>query len=359
MLCRLDSVLLIAPAVAWPTLQWLRDRQRRGSLAVERYGMPLVILGIPVIATLLFLLACKAYYGSALPNSFYAKVAGGSRAADFGLQYLLRFLAVQAGFPVALGLMSAGALVSTRRDGVSHHPILALLCLAVCLWLAYLLYVGGDLMEFRLLVPIIPLYLVSGYALLGRLNEQHGMRPIVFVLVTVIALGANLSHRSLLRERLPGWPIESTRSLHLFLTRHPGWMDAGRSLNQLFQTGGADQVVIATAAAGAIPFYSDLPTVDQLGLNDRYIARYGVYYTSAPGHRRTATIDYLRSRGVNLVIGHPEFATSLAEVENPYPGLPLIFIPLTGSVSYLQANYLTPHPTIDSLLANGTLRVAP
>ena len=35
------------------------------------------------------------------------------------------------------------------------------------------------------------------------------------------------------------------------------------------------------------------------------MARHGVYLSDRPGHRKIATIAYLRERGVNLIIGHP------------------------------------------------------
>jgi hypothetical protein len=68
----------------------------------------------------------------------------------------------------------------------------------------------------------------------------------------------------------------------------------------------ANTVKIATTAAGAIPYYSRLPTVDMLGLNDKWVARNGPIVSSRPGHQKRATMEYLVKQNVNLVVGHPQ-----------------------------------------------------
>jgi hypothetical protein len=48
--------------------------------------------------------------------------------------------------------------------------------------------------------------------------------------------------------------------------------------------------------------------VDQLGLNDAFVAEHGLRAEASyrrPGHQRHASLAYLRERGVNFVIGHP------------------------------------------------------
>ena len=51
-------------------------------------------------------------------------------------------------------------------------------------------------------------------------------------------------------------------------------------------------------------FFSDRTTIDELGLNDRYVAHLpGKMVTR--GHVKHASHEYLVSRGVNLQVGHP------------------------------------------------------
>jgi hypothetical protein len=102
---------------------------------------------------------------------------------------------------------------------------------------------------------------------------------------------------------------ESVRHLaeHLVIA-HENWAGIGQLLARSFGPGSG--VAIATTAAGAIPYYSGLRTVDMLGLNDAEVARHGRRVGSRPGHRRAASLAYLVCRGVNLVLGHPAMVNS-------------------------------------------------
>ncbi|BEQ13824.1 hypothetical protein FAK_08900 [Desulfoferula mesophila] len=86
--------------------------------------------------------------------------------------------------------------------------------------------------------------------------------------------------------------------------RGEDWRTVGRVLGDMF-SGARPPVVISTTAAGAIPYYSKLLTIDMLGLNDKWIARNGIIRSTRPGHTRYATIQYLIDSKVNLVIAHP------------------------------------------------------
>jgi hypothetical protein len=57
---------------------------------------------------------------------------------------------------------------------------------------------------------------------------------------------------------------------------------------------------IATGAAGILPWYTDLYTVDVLGLNDTEIAHSPVKQRGVVGHERLATRELLVRRGVAL-----------------------------------------------------------
>jgi hypothetical protein len=107
-----------------------------------------------------------------------------------------------------------------------------------------------------------------------------------------------------------------------------------------------------------------------LGLNDRWIARHGLYLGSLPGHQRMATYAYLLDRRVNLVLGYPvtvdigrpaePFAGSRAAVRWFVPMLSdlgrlpesarLVEIPISPTRKLL-ALYLLPSPRVDEALA--------
>ena len=65
---------------------------------------------------------------------------------------------------------------------------------------------------------------------------------------------------------------------------------------------------IATTAAGTIPFYSRLYTVDILGLNDEWVAHNVPARGHRPGHTRVAPESYLASKSVDFLIYHPRYS---------------------------------------------------
>jgi hypothetical protein len=165
---------------------------------------------------------------------------------------------------------------------------------------------------------------------------------------------------------------ESVRRLSEHVTQaSENWAGIGSVLGRAF---GADSMVlIATTAAGAIPYYSGLRTIDMLGLNDPWIARHGRRLTSHAGHRRIATLDYLESKGVNLVIGHPVMVSSDSEAAavrlkwlvqglEPSDRVPesarLVEIPIDRGYR-LVALYLMKSEHVDSVIARQGWRVWP
>ena len=99
--------------------------------------------------------------------------------------------------------------------------------------------------------------------------------------------------------------IDSISQLNYHVVgENENWQTIGRVLGDIFSA--ADPpVVISTTAAGAIPYYSKLPTIDMHGLSDKWIARNGIIIGDRPGHTHFTTIQYLIDSKVNLVLGHP------------------------------------------------------
>jgi hypothetical protein len=135
---------------------------------------------------------------------------------------------------------------------------------------------------------------------------------------------------------------------------------------------GATGAVLALHAVGAIPYYSGLRTVDMYGLTDRDIARHGMPAPPTymrPGHRRQATVEQLRQRGVNLIVAHPTIegrgvvadprhaAASTQWVRDALKGpqdanfATVVGMPLRHRPGVLRLWYLTPSAAIDSVIA--------
>jgi arabinofuranosyltransferase len=356
-LTRLDSAVLVA---AWFAVylwrEWRRSEGRIAPVAtrVAHLAAPGLLLVVPWLWWKL------EYYGDLLPNTFYAKSAANPLVPmAVGVFYLLLFFFSYAAF------LLVGRWRSLGRDFRSLDGAAAALGVAA-VWMVYVVLVGADFMEFRFLVPVLPVFAILASFLLDHFRDRRRQMALLSVLLVF-----SLAHRVfpngvypvLSFSELSHWPNESATT----------WLAMGETLAEAFP-GGLDepgQPLIAVAPLGVISYFSDLPTVDMLGLSDREVAREGrpfpLYY---PGHVRMADVDYLIERDVALVVGQPSWekvdpdrsSYRLSEVVRFYPvadlnDLPtdaeVIEIPLTEDKVW-RVIYLTRHDRVDeAIAANG------
>lgn len=192
------------------------------------------------------------YYHDWLPNTARVKVAPSSTHLRGGLGY------------VAAGVLASAVLVGTATAVVrwaQRHKLVLLIALAAP-WLGYLAIIGGDIFPaFRHMVPIV---VVAAFAIdLGgqSLWERAGSRRrAVFVATAVVLVGAHA---------VVQWHnAESVRA------RRERWEWYGKRVAEyLGGAFGKSRPLMAVTAAGCLPYWSGLPAVDMLGLNDRVIAR--------------------------------------------------------------------------------------
>ncbi|MBN2171553.1 MAG: hypothetical protein JW819_09575, partial [Candidatus Krumholzibacteriota bacterium] len=305
MLTRPDSLLPAAVLGAWLAARPARGgREAGGAAAATRPGAAAssgsqrrsartaAALALPLLAVAAAWLIWKlAYYGDALPGSLRVREPSGLSLLR-GLHYVGLFLAVS-GLAVVVPLfLRAWRRAAVRPAGAGA---LALACL---LWGLYLVLVGGDFMEFRLFVPLLP----AAYVLATWTLRAATRRPWLRALLAAALLAAS-------PVQILGFHgargIESVAQLAGHLDAGgDAWIAAGRALGERF--GGArPPLCIAVMSAGAVPYYADLPAVDMLGVNDRAIVHHGRRAGSRAGHRRLAAPASLRERGVYLVVGHP------------------------------------------------------
>jgi hypothetical protein len=176
-------------------------------------------------------------------------------------------------------------------------------------WLAYVVLVGGDFMEFRFFVPVLPaMFAMIAEALTGDPVPPR-VPPAWLRAIAVVGLCTALSwrHAAAFDAVSEDRSYDSVRAMATFYGMLPdeAWQRPGLALREVLAGTGA---TLACNGAGAIPYFADLPTVDQLGLNDAWVARHGVRPPASyvrPGHQRFATYDYLVARKVSFVIGSP------------------------------------------------------
>lgn len=311
---RLDSILIcgiLFLAVGYS----LYCNQEESNKKLRKLTM-LAAPGMLIVGTWL-LLKCL-YYGDILPNTFYVK-ATGSLSLLRGLIYTSAFFISYGLFPfLILGVLWFSRIRAERN-------LIIILSATILVWILYVIKVSGDFMEFRFFVPIAPLlYILIAIVIFTMSGWRKKAVSVVFLLV--LSLRHGIFFRGVNN-------IESIRQLNAHIVdKQQDWQTVGRVLGDMFFDSNTP-VVISTTAAGAIPYYSKLPTIDMLGLNDKWIAKNGIMIGSRPGHTRYTTIQYLIDSKVDLVLGHP----NVREILSPATSDPKSFFWGQADISVLPS----------------------
>ena len=273
-LARADG--FVVPAVA--VLYLFAGGRKRAALVAS------VSLGVTLAALVGWRLA---YYGYPLPNTYYAKVSGplGERLLHAVRQLL--GIALHAGLlPHLIALLLAAAV--TVRPGVAvRTPRMRFEVVFGLAWLGYWIYVGGDVFAERMLLIVFPLgilLLLDAHAEVNSALAPLSLTPER----TAIAVAGMTALFQLL-------PLAIDTRFGYALDRYDRWVTVGRYLAHDRYAGR----LLAVDAAGKIPFYSGLPVVDMLGLNDVHIAHRPARFFEA-GHNKYDP-EYVLSRRPELI----------------------------------------------------------
>jgi hypothetical protein len=304
-----------------------------------------------------------SYYGAILPNTAHAKVGFGGAILAHGALHVVRFLHAYLLWPVLIAVV---ATAIARKRFTARLP--AAIAIA---WLAYVIGVGGDFMEFRFFVPVLPaLAVIVAETLVAPIEHPKVPAPHVRAGLLVVLLAAmSFRHAVTFEGVAEDKSYDSVTAMATFYGNVPDgdWGRLGRPLHGTLAGTGA---TLACQGAGAIPYFAELPTVDQLGLNDAWVAANGDQPSAEyarPGHQRWAPLSYLLEQHVTFVIGSPTLiprdklhqmpprALSLWLAANftkqpPMPdAVTVVAAPIDASQSLLLW-YLTPNPLVDALI---------
>lgn len=283
------------------------------------------------------------YYHSLLPNSFYAKVAIGGPIAQImrGWEHVEQFVGVHLGWVILLPALVAlgvalvryvraarnekreartggdapGVTYSPNRNADSAAPFFGLTYFTalVIFYGAYIVYVGGDWSVGRFFVPILSfvyLLIAAGvYWSIEFLVRRFASGAKAFVprvtAAIAILLAAGLwfasSYNGEYRIFIGGF--DAARATEARIT-------AGKWLRQNVPPG----TWIAVDAAGQVPYFSELPTIDMFGINDLYIGRMPVANlgSGTPGHEKF-DLGYIIARAPKYVVIYGTLFDSVTE----------------------------------------------
>lgn len=247
-LLRADGVVLFVSATAG---RWLFRQSHGGHREMLSWiSFPVAFLA----AQLTFRIF---YYHEWIPNTAVAKVSFSWHRVRQGIGYLELGYAPLA---VLVGAALFGIALSWRRASRRRIAIPAAVALG---WPAYVALVGGDIFPGwrQLLFGMVPLgFLVSDGAeyMMERVSLAQGV-------ATTVTWGLALA----IHVRAQFQDAENQRA------KNELWEWDGKPLGIVLRRAFALQKpLMAVDAAGALPYWSELPSLDMLGLNDKYIPRH-------------------------------------------------------------------------------------
>jgi arabinofuranosyltransferase len=239
-----------------------------------------------------------AYYGELLPNTYHAKASPSAALLRGGLAYVEEHVvfwggAVGAAAVMALAFHGPPSLPGTRLFFRVSASVVAASC-------ANAILVGGDTFMFhRVLLPSAPLFAVAIAHGAQRLVEAGTLRRPVAAFA-VLALAA--------------WSAAAALVPRVSLTarRYPPFAQLARAVWRLdeqyavvgrwLREHAPPESVMATNAAGIVPYWSGLQTIDMLGLTDSYIAHRPIALGQGfHGHEKHDP-EYVLGRGPDLIL---------------------------------------------------------
>jgi len=287
-LTRPDGLLFAAAGVA----SWWMPRER---LAARERWRAALATALPTALVLAVLVPWKlAYYGELFPTAFHSKSATRPYLWQ-GLVYLGVFLAKN-WFLLAAG---AGALVAwalrARPLARAARAEVAFLLASASLFAAWIVWVGGDFMAARRLLPVAPLAFL---ALEERIARAR-----------VPARGAALAGGLLVAAALPAPIFERVGRINTIGDERrfypPEAIEARRRQAEAVQAAlaGTGARVAFEGGMCVFGYYSRLPYLVELtGLTQYSLARRPLADRGPIGHEKVADDAWLRKNGVQLVV---------------------------------------------------------
>ncbi len=300
----LVQVLRRSPS-GWPKPE---RPSKRGLLTLSAYAATFAPYG-------LYLLWKLSYYGSLLPNTYYAKSANLTYFSQGGI-YALSFL-LGAHLWVLIPLAIIGLLHPTNDSG--HRCLKVFSAVALVLYNFYVLKVGGDFMYGRFYLVTIPLWLLLarlGVAKFAATRRWKGALAAGVFVATIggVNLFSGASGQWYLNDESRTYQV--TQWLPHVVIEHHNWR-GGTHFGEYLQQRGVEPI-LATTGIGMIGYYSRLEVIDMRGLTDKVVARTRLKRRRMPGHEKYPRQKYLDRRKIHFVRSqqyHPERWRKTTEID--------------------------------------------
>ncbi len=229
------------------------------------------------------------YYGSWLPNSYIAKIAGAPSASLLnGLEYVLQH---GIGLPPFIGLFVLMLVRHGWREASIAGAILRVVLIVSLAWFVYVALVGGDHFPHgRFMLILLPFWALAVAAVLPLLQVRYPTDGRMFCVLMIAALMSQ-----------PFWYGRATLDYPTY---------TGGLIAPYVQAHWPDDAVVALHAAGKVPYENpSIRFIDTLGLSDATIARRDITpeliispaQVNFPGHAKGDGV-YVLSRAPDYIL---------------------------------------------------------
>lgn len=260
------------------------------------------------------------YYGLFLPNTFYLKASDGVGnliTEPFWQVSKIYFLTYFKEYSMTWLLPAIIAAISIKRK---NHDVLRQnreIVVFLIIFLLYILYIGADYMEFRFLVPILPLTAIlggRGFTVMAKslfLKREHSppqsLSPIiVFWAIMCLALTGYTTIKDVpFYFFSKQFHIDTWESLSIC---HQEMKPIGVALNKYLP----EEYIIGLGPMGIVPFYSKHTAIDNYGMMNLDVSLHQPRKRGVrPGHQKRIPIETLFDYGADVLLSEwPEMKPS-------------------------------------------------
>ena len=262
----------------------------------------------PFLLYAVYLIWKLHYYGSLVPNTFYAKSAELSNWSQ-GWIYLTSYV-LDAHLWLLLPLFFIWIFTGTKKDPQPLFKMFA--AVSVVLYTLYVVKIGGDYMLGRFFQTLAPLVLLGVEQIVHRLARAGEKRPAwigIAAAALVLATLHGTYHVAGDKAGKRKFKVTEPNKNYRLETMHPLYIKQwNRALNRIgasqmlgeYLTDRGVKPVLAEGGIGMVGYYSRLPLIDTNGLTDAVVARMEIHHRGMPGHEKEPTRGYLDFRNVRL-----------------------------------------------------------
>jgi arabinofuranosyltransferase len=248
----------------------------------------------PATSSLIFLISVIAgyvlwrynYYGYPLPNTYYVKITGSLVQRLYGAKHQLELLC-ESSFMVYGCLLIGGIALSlfsiSKSTKVRLSDYISFDIFFIIGWLGYWSYIGGDVYQERFLIVLPPLIIAFFFQSFFKLIKS---KKLIFVICCVGVF---------FQIKLINNDLRFAYGITHWEPKYDFWIDLGEFLKAKYPN-----KKLAIDGAGKVPFFSALPIIDMLGINDLVIGHKPTTFGGLPGHDKTDP-DYVFSRRPHLI----------------------------------------------------------